>query len=209
MWKMDQKLKKYLNEGGNGNITTTDIDSDAGKTPKRRIAEGAAVDVASPLTYDVANRSLFAKMADVLTKLSTKIDNFEMKCMAQFDNLTSRLNSIEKDLGNIDKVVHALNGTVRVAEGMLGEKILSKMPNWNTVEEIQELNEEINVDKSIFKSKLVKEMANIGGSTAQTTISNILKRCLPPPEIKKFTLKGSKEKSCFSITGVYKCVVGK
>lgn len=57
---------------------------------------------------------------------------------------------------------------------------------------------------------MCQRVVKIGGTTSQACVSGIMKKCFSDEVKKEYTLKGQgKEKSNFSTTLFYQCLVGK
>lgn len=151
----------------------------------------------TPSTFRAKNnQDVFMKLVDVATELRKQMSAFEIKCLNQFDNVTSRLNALEL----------ALKGNATHQNDKY-PKVLKASPAFNSMDVFKEVM--ANCEEDDFKSRLTKELYNIGGSSAQAHVSNIMKRCFENEMLKQFTLKGrAQEKSNFSVTLLYQSLVG-
>lgn len=188
MSKIDQKLQNFIVEGGN---FTSDVNTEL---------EPTTPSVSSTPKLPVKTLSLndvFLKLVDV----SKEIRRFEVKCFNQFDNITSRLNTLESEIKNFQ-------GKAANFELVQDEAILKGNPAIKSIAIFDEKSTLLEDDS--FKERLIKELKNIGGSSTQAHISNIIRRCFSPSVLLLFTLKGQgKDKRNFSATPFYVCLIGK
>ncbi|KAL5277838.1 hypothetical protein ACFFRR_002832 [Megaselia abdita] len=189
--KIDRKLQKFILEGGN---FTTDVEND--------LNTSMGTITSTPKGFGATNtniNSLIVKLSDMESSIKRKFDDHESKVLNQYDNLVSRLNTIEK-------MMEGLKGYVDILEAVVEDRILKKNPAFEDFESFSELLELLK--DVLYRGRLTTEMANIGGSSDQACVSNIMKRCLSNSVVKKYTLKGQgKEKDNFSTTLFYSCLL--
>lgn len=143
---------------------------------------------------------IFSKVVDVGRDVKKEIVKLDEKCLNQFDNITSRINALER-------AFQAFNGNVAVLEANLEDKVLKSDPAFTSLEGFNDMMAYL--DDENYKKRLIKELDSIGGSSVQAHISNIMKRCFNNETMKKFTLKGQgKDKGNFASTPFYRCLTG-
>lgn len=189
---MDSKLQDFISE--RGNFTTDNETEFELPTP---IVSSTPKGTSKPLGLS----DVFIKLVDASAELKREIACLEKKCMSQFDNITSRLNALECK-------VDALGGNVSILEATLEDKILKGDPVLKTIDDFNNMMASIEIEET--KKRLIKEMGSIGGSSAQSHVSNIMKRCISQEVLRQFTLKGQgKDKGNFSSSPFYACLIGK